>query len=293
MDATSVLKLDSRQRKEYELVFGGFRLRLGKTTRIMGILNVTSDSFSNDGIYKDPQRAKEQALQMEEEGADIIDIGGESTRPDAQSISLEEEEARVLPVIRKIVKEIKIPISIDTTKSEIACLALEEGVGIVNDISGLKFDSRMAAVIARYEAGCVLMHIKGTPRTMQKNPIYASLIEEIIDSLRESVSCATAAGIDRKRIIIDPGIGFGKSTEHNLKIIKKLKDFVCLDLPILIGTSRKSLIGNVLNLPVEKRLYGTAATVAAAISNGAHIVRVHDVKEVIQVTRMVDAILNS
>jgi len=293
MQTTSVLKLDSRQRKEFEFICAQHTLKLGNTTKVMGILNVTCDSFSKDGIYKDPERAKDLGLQMVEEGADIIDIGGESTRPGAQSISAQEERIRVLPVISKLAKEIKVPISIDTSKSEVADAGLGEGASIVNDISGLKADSRMAKVIARFGAGCVLMHIKGTPRTMQKNPIYQSLLEEIIESLRGSVSEAYAAGIDKKKIIIDPGIGFGKTTMHNLQIIKELKDFACLDLPILIGTSRKSFIGDVLNLPVEERMLATAATVAVSIFNGAHIVRVHDVKETVEVSRMVDAILSS
>jgi len=258
----------------------------------MGILNVTCDSFSNDGIYKDPQRAKDLALEMVEKGADIIDIGGESTRPGARTVSVEEEKERVLPVIRRLNKEIECPISIDTTKSEVAQAALEEGATIVNDISGLKFDPQMARVIADYEAGCVLMHIKGTPRTMQENPFYDSLIDEIIDSLRESISFAVTAGVDKKKIIIDPGIGFGKTPRNNLQIIKRLQDFACLNLPILIGTSRKSFIGNVLELPVGERLPGTAATVAASIFNGVHIVRAHDVAETAQLTKMVDAILN-
>lgn len=292
MDTASVLKSYSGQRKEFEFICGRYSQQLGTITKIMGILNVTWDSFSKDGIYKDPEKAKDLALKMAEEGADIIDIGGESTRPGAQSISVEEEKEKVLPVIRKVVKKIKVPISVDTTKSEVAYAALEEGASIVNDISGLKFDSLMAKVIGHSGAGCILMHIRGTPQTMQKNPFYTSLIEEIISSLRESISLASAAGIDKKRLIVDPGIGFGKTTEHNLQIIKRLKALTCLNLPILMGTSRKSFIGNVLRLPVDQRLWGTAATVAASIYNGAHIVRVHEVKEMAQVARMVDAILN-
>ena len=259
----------------------------------MGILNVTDTSFSNDQIYKDPERAKDLSLQMVGEGADIIDIGGESTRPGAEPVTVQEEKERVIPVIKKVAREIKVPISIDTTKSEVAYAALAEGASIVNDISGLKFDPQMANVISHYGAGCILMHIQGTPRTMQINPFYTSLIEDIIGSLRDSLSRAEAAGIDRKRVVIDPGIGFGKTTEHNLQIIKNLRRFACLGLPVLIGTSRKSFIGNVLNLPVQMRLLGTCATVAVSILNGAHIVRVHDVKEIVQVTRMVDAILSS
>lgn len=293
METNLVLNLAAQQRKEFEFVCRQFTLSLGRDTLVMGILNVTADSFSKDGIYKDPERAKDAGLRMVAEGAEIIDTGGESTRPGAQPVSSEEEKIRVLPVIRRLVKEIKIPISIDTTKSEVAQAALEEGASIVNDVSGLRFDSRMGEVISRFKAGVVLMHIKGTPQDMQNNPVYGSLIEEIIDSLSESISYAVAAGIERKRIIVDPGIGFGKTTEHNLQIIKRLRDFTSLELPILVGTSRKSFIGNVLNLPADQRLWGTAASVAASIFNGAHIVRVHDVKEMVEVSKMADAILNS
>lgn len=291
MQSASALRLDSQQRKEFDLSLGRYRLKLGEATKIMGILNVTGDSFSNDGIYQDPERARARALEMIAEGADIIDVGGESTRPGAQEVCPEEELRRVLPVIKKLNKEINLPISIDTSKSEVAQAALEEGASIVNDISGLRFDPKMPQVIARFGAGCVLMHIKGTPRTMQNNPFYASLIEEIIGSLKQSITLATSAGIDRNKIVVDPGIGFGKSTEHNLEIVNRLGEFSCLDLPILVGTSRKSFIGNVLKAPVEERLWGTAATVTLSIINGAHIVRVHDVKEMAQVVKMTDAVL--
>lgn len=293
MDTASTLKLDSGQRKEYEFLCRDYNLRLGRDTRIMAILNVTSDSFSKDGIYQDPERAKDCALRMVEAGADIIDIGGESTRPGAESVGQEEELRRVLPVIKKLIKQIKAPLSIDTTKSEVAHAALGEGASIVNDISGLKFDPKMAGVVARFQAGCVLMHIKGTPQTMQDKPFYSSLIEEIIAGLKESASIAASFDIEKERLIVDPGIGFGKTTEHNLEILNRLREFNCLDLPILIGTSRKSFIGNVLGLAVNQRLMGTAASVAASIFNGAHIVRVHDVREMAEVARMVDAILNS
>lgn len=292
LNTRQICQLDSVQREEFEFSCGRYSLKLGKTTKIMGILNVTPNSFSNDGVYQDPAKAEDLALEMVCEGADIVDIGGESTHPGAKSIFEKEQMQRVLPVVRRLNKKIKVPISIDTTCAAVAAAALEEGASIVNDISGLKFDSQMGAVIARFNAGCVLMHIKGTPTNMQKNPFYASLIEEIITSLKESIHLATSAGTDKKSLILDPGIGFGKTTEHNLQIISRLKDFACLNLPILIGTSRKSFIGNVLKLAVEERLLGTAATVVASIFNGAHIVRVHDVKEVIQATRMADAILN-
>ena len=288
-----MLKLDSSRRKHYEYICGQYVLELGGTTKVMGILNVTRDSFSQDGIYKDPERAVEQGLRMAEEGAEIIDVGGESTRPGACSISVKEEKTRVLPVLSKLVKKINIPISIDTTKSEVAYAALAEGASIVNDVSGLRFDSQMAPVISRSKAGCVIMHIKGTPRTMQKNPFYTFLIEEIIASLKRSISIASSAGIESKRIMVDPGIGFGKTTEHNLQIINRLKELTSLDLPILLGVSRKSFIGNVLEQPVDKRIWGTQAAVAVSIFNGVHVVRVHDVKEISQTIKMVDAIMNS
>jgi dihydropteroate synthase len=280
-------------RKEFDFKCRDYRLRLGKNTGIMGVLNVSNGSFSKDAIYKDPLRARDKAQQMKEEGADIIDVGGESTRPGALGISPEEELKRVIPVIKELAKELKLPISIDTTKSEVARAALEEGASIVNDISGFKFDRQMADVAASFNAGCVLMHIQGTPRTMQENPGYQSLMDEIISYLRESVAIADSAGIDHEGLLLDPGIGFGKTSEHNLQIINRLNEVAALDLPILIGTSRKSFIGNVLNLPVEERLFGTAASVAVSIFNGAHIVRVHDVKEIAQVVKLTDNILNS
>jgi dihydropteroate synthase len=277
--------------REFDFICGRYSLRLGRNTLIMGILNVTADSFSSDGIYKDPQRAKDLALEKIAQGAGIIDIGGESSRPGAGRVSAQEEQARVLPVIKELVKAIDVPISIDTTRSEVACAALQEGASIVNDISALKFDSRMPEIIARFKAGCILMHIRGTPQTMQEKPFYSSLIEEIIADLKKSVSHAVAAGVARKSIVIDPGIGFGKTTEHNLQIIKRLREFGCLELPVLLGTSRKSFIGNVLGVPVQNRIFGTASSVAAGILNGAHILRVHDVKEMVHVARMADAIL--
>ncbi|MFC1699800.1 dihydropteroate synthase [Candidatus Omnitrophota bacterium] len=293
MDLASILKVNPTQRKQFNFRAAEFTLRLGQTTKIMGILNATDDSFSHDGIYKQPKLAKEVALQMSEQGAGIIDIGGESTRPGAEPVSVEEEKARVVPLIKELIKEIKVPISVDTTKSEVARAALGAGASIINDISGLSFDRKMAKVIREFGAGCILMHIKGTPQTMQRNPVYESLIEEIIERLKERVAAAIAAGIDQNNIVIDPGIGFGKITEHNLRIIKQLKDFACLNFPVLVGVSRKSFIGNVLNLDVGQRLLGGVACCVISILNGAHIVRVHDVQAISQVVRMVDAVLNS
>lgn len=271
-------------------------------TRIMGVVNLTPDSFSGDGIYKSQLKGRKRevgivdeavriAERMVERGADIIDLGGESTRPGARPVSLEEEIDRVIPVIKKLIKRIKAPISIDTSKPEVARQALDLGASIINDISGLHNNSYLVDLAGRYNAGVVIMHIKGSPRTMQNNPRYKSLIPEIIDYLKKAVKVVTAAGVDSKKIIVDPGIGFGKTTSHNLEILRRLDEFKVLGKPLLVGTSRKSLIGNVLGLPARKRLWGTAATIAIAINNGADIVRVHDVGEMAEVAKMADAIV--
>jgi len=225
---------------------------------------------------------------MIEDGADIIDVGGESTRPGSEPVPLEEELRRVIPVIKEIVKRTDVPISIDTYKSEVARQALDNGAVIVNDISGLRFDEKMVEVIAQYNASVVIMHIKGTPKTMQQNPCYDDVISEIYGYLSEGIERAQSYGI--KQIIVDPGIGFGKRLVDNLEIIRRLREFKSLGYPILIGVSRKSFIGNILNLPVEERLEGTAGAVAISVWNGANIVRVHDVKEMTRVVRIVDAI---
>ena len=270
-------------------------------TRIIGIVNLTPDSFSGDGIYKSQIKGRkrrvgivEQAVRiaerMVENGADIIDLGGESTRPGAKPVSLNEEIDRVIPVIKKLIKRIKAPISIDTSKAEVARQALDLGASIINDISGLHNDPCLVELAGRYNAGVVIMHSKGSPRTMQNNPRYKSLIPEIIDYLNKSIKVVTDAGVDSKKIIVDPGIGFGKTTAHNLEILRRLKEFKVLGKPLLVGTSRKSLIGNVLGLPVGQRQWGTAATIAIAINNGADMVRLHDVKEMAEVVRMADAI---
>ncbi|MFH1564082.1 MAG: dihydropteroate synthase [Nitrospirota bacterium] len=284
---------------EFKLVCGNYQQRgkpqqgkpfdLGKRTFIMGILNVTPDSFSDGGQYQDVEQAIERGIQMAEEGADIIDIGGESTRPGAVCCSIEKELARVIPVIRGLAKKIDLPISIDTYKAEVARRALEEGAQIVNDISALSFDPKMAQVVAEYKAAVVLMHIQGTPQDMQQNPQYTCVVSEIILYLRERIRTAISAGIEADKIIIDPGIGFGKTVEHNLEILRRLREFKSLGRPILIGTSRKSLIGKILDLPVEQRLEGTLATAVISILNGANIIRVHDVLAMKRVAKMVDA----
>lgn len=254
----------------------------------MGILNVTPDSFSDGGRYFDLEAAVRKGLEMVEDGADFIDVGGESTRPGSEPILLEEELRRVLPVIERLAKAAAIPISIDTYKSEVARRALGAGAVVVNDISGLHFDPRIADVAAEHRASLVLMHIKGTPRTMQWNPEYDNVVEEVCDYLAEAISIAERRGVSQ--IFVDPGIGFGKRLEHNLELFRRLGEFKRFGYPVLVGPSRKSFIGRILELPVEERLEGTAAAVAASILNGASVVRVHDVKEMKRVARVVDAI---
>jgi len=262
-----------------------------RRTLIMGILNVTPDSFSDGGLFAKAETAVEHAERMAAEGADIIDIGGESSRPGAEPISAEVEMDRVLPVIEKLANTTEIPISIDTYRSSVARKALELGACMVNDISALRGDADMAAVVAEAGAPVVLMHMQGTPKNMQADPHYDCVISEIISFLRTRIQAAVDAGISPENIIIDPGIGFGKTVAHNLEIIRRLRDFKTLGKLILIGTSRKSFIGKVLDLPTDDRLEGTAATIATAIANGADIIRVHDVKEMARVARMTDAIV--
>lgn len=265
-------------------------MKFGSRTYIMGILNVTPDSFSGDGIYQDVGRAVETAEKLVEDGADIIDIGGESTRPQATPVTAEEEIKRVIPVIKKLSKKIDIPISIDTAKSEVARLALENGASIVNDITGLESDQRILGIIREFNAKVVLMHIKGTPQTMQNNPNYGNLIQEIKDKLKTVIEKSIKEGIKKENIIIDPGIGFGKTLEHNLQILNRLSEFKEFGLPVLVGTSRKSFIAKLTGAEPDKRIFGTAASIAIAIRNGADIVRVHDVKAMKQVVTVSDAI---
>ncbi|KPL02854.1 MAG: dihydropteroate synthase [candidate division Zixibacteria bacterium SM23_73_2] len=266
------------------------KLDFSQRTYLMGVLNVTPDSFYDGGKFFDKKEAIKQGIKMAEEGADIIDIGGESTRPGSESISVEDELSRVIPVMEGLVKEVDVPLSIDTYKSEVAKKALEAGASMVNDISALRFDPRMKNVIKDYEVPVVLMHIKGTPKDMQKNPHYDNLMGEITGYLSEAINVAEESGIDENKIIIDPGIGFGKRLEDNLEIIKKLSDLKSLGKPILVGVSRKSFIGKILELQENERLEGSLAALAVAIVNGANIIRVHDVKESKRVARIVDSI---
>lgn len=275
------------------LAWKDFLLDFSNKTYIMGILNVTQDSFSDGGLYFDKSAAIKRAIQMVEEGADIIDIGGESTRPGAEPVTVEEELRRTIPVIEVLAKEINVPISIDTYKSEVAKKALDAGASIVNDISGLRFDPEMAKVVSEYKVPVVIMHIKGRPKDMQQNPVYEALIPEIMDYLREGIRLAKESGVPENKIIIDPGIGFGKTFNQNLEIINNLREFTLLEKPILIGLSRKAFIGKILgNVSVTDRLEGTAAAVAISIMNGANIIRVHDIREMVRVARVADAIKN-
>lgn len=265
---------------------------LSQRTHIMGVLNTTPDSFYDGGNYTHIDAALKHAEKMIEEGADIIDIGGESTRPGSLPVSAEEELERVIPVIREIRKRFDIPLSIDTTKSEVAQSALDEGIKIVNDISGLTFDPEIADAVSRYGAGLVLSHTTSRPHDMQSKTNYGSLIEDIVHTLRISVKLAEHKGVRPHSIAVDPGFGFGKTVEQNLAILKHLNSFLELGKPLLIGTSNKSFIGKVLNTTTEDRIEGTAATVAVGILNGASIIRVHETGYMKRVSQMIDAILN-
>ena len=288
----------------------GRTLPIGPRTLIMGVLNVTPDSFSDGAQFFSVDAALEHARQMIAEGADIIDIGGESTRPGAAIISAEEEMQRVIPVIEALVKEfsvpspvsntasISVPISIDTTKSEVAREALSAGAAIVNDISALRFDFHIADEVAKAGAGLVLMHSRGTPATMQRLPPAANIMSEVTQSLRRSIAMAERRGVARESIVIDPGIGFGKTFDQNLELIAKLDELIKAfpDFPLMIGTSRKAFLGHLLRdatgtpAPVEARLHGTLASITAAILRGAHIIRVHDVKPAVEAVKVADAI---
>jgi len=273
-------------------------LAIGERTLIMGILNVTPDSFSDGGEFLSPEAAEERACQMIAEGADIIDIGGESTRPGAGVVSAEEEAKRVIPIIEALSGQIDAPISIDTSKSSVAHAALRAGAAIVNDISALRFDFHIADEIASAGGGLVLMHSRGTPATMHRLPPVADIISEVTHSLKSSIAMAERRGVKRDAIVIDPGIGFGKSREQNVELIARLDRLVHAfpDLPVLIGTSRKSFIGYLLAnadgepAPPDQRLHGTMASVTAAVLRGAHIVRVHDVKAAAETIRVADRI---
>ncbi|MCH8191332.1 MAG: dihydropteroate synthase [Chloroflexi bacterium] len=263
---------------------GGRELRWGQRTFIMGVVNATPDSFSGDGIADDPDAAARQAKRFADDGADVIDIGGESTRPGATLLEADEEMRRVVPVIERIAQAVDLPLSIDTHKSAVADAALNAGASMINDVWGLKHDPHLADLAAEAGVPIVLMH-------NQQGTSYEDLVAEILDSLQRSIEAARAAGVPKDSIIVDPGIGFGKTAEQSLEVLRRLDEFQILGQPLLVGTSRKSAIGLVLDLPVDQRLEGTAATVAVAIAKGADMVRVHDVRAMARVARMTDAIV--
>src|SRR5229473_871387 len=287
-----------QKRKKFRLRLGSQTLVLGERTLVMGVLNVTPDSFSDGGKFFDPERAVQQALAIEQAGADLLDIGGESTRPGSTGVSAKEELARVLPVLQALRGRIKIPVAIDTQKSEVAEAALDAGAQIINDISGLKSDPRIAEGAARRRGvPLILMHMRGEPRTMQAGPFARDVMKDVVQGLRRSVAIARKAGVAKSQIILDPGIGFGKSFAQNYELLQKLPQLAMLGYPLLVGTSRKGFLGATLArdgkpAPPEERIWGTAATVTASILNGAHIVRVHDVAEMVQVARVADCLLN-
>ncbi len=281
------------------LKIGCKEFELGKRTIIMGVLNITPDSFSDGGEHFSVDDAVKHAFSMEKNGADIIDIGGESTRPGATSISVKEEMDRIIPVIEQIIGEISVPISIDTYKSEIAKNALDLGVDMINDISALQVDKNLAGIVAEYEVPICLMHMKGNPKSMQINPVYDDVVKEIYDFLKERAEFALFCNIKKENIIVDPGIGFGKRTggeiEDNCEILRRLYELKDLGFPIMIGASRKKFIVNVCGdddpLPVSDRLEGSLAAACLAVANGADIVRVHDVKETRRCVDLVDCII--
>jgi dihydropteroate synthase len=285
------------RRKLFRLKLNSRTLVLGERTFVMGVLNVTPDSFSDGGNFLDVESAIEHALEMECAGADMLDIGGESTRPGSAGISSKEELGRVLPVLEGLRGVLKIPISIDTQKSQVAEAALDAGAEIINDISGLKNDAGIAELAARRGVPLILMHTRGEPRTMQKAPFARDVMKDVLQGLRKSVAIARKASVAKSQIILDPGIGFGKSFAQNYELLQKLPQLAKLGHPLVVGTSRKGFLGATLAregkpAPPEKRIWGTAATVTASILNGAHIVRVHDVAEMVQVARVADCVLN-
>jgi dihydropteroate synthase len=270
------------------------KISIGDATLLMGIMNMTPDSFSDGGRYDNVDDAVKYAVTMEENGADIIDVGGESSRPGSDPVSFEVERKRVIPLIEALVKKTRIPISVDTTKAEIARIAVESGAEMVNDISAMRFDEKMSEVVAHYKVPVVLMHMRGTPKTMQKGDLtYPSLRGDILRFFEERIAAAESAGIESENIVIDPGIGFGKQAEDNIRLLKYLGEFKTAGRPILVGTSRKGFIGRTTGGESGNRMEGTAATITAAILNGANIIRVHDVEFMKKVLIMADAIRNA
>ena len=275
---------------DFSLKWHQYRLDLGDRTHLMGVLNVTPDSFSDGGRYFSPALAVARGVAMAQEGADIIDIGGESTRPYSRRLPAEEEMARVIPVIRQLSREIHIPISIDTYKSRVASEAIDAGASMINDISALRLDPQMATVAAKADVPVILMHMQGTPESMQLHPHYDHLLEEVIDFLKRAIERSRSAGIKEDRIILDPGIGFGKTFDHNLSVIHHLEKFQALEKPLLVGPSNKAFIGKILDREAHERDGGTMAVVAACALKGAHIIRVHNVEMAAETVKIIDAI---
>ena len=266
---------------------------LGERTLVMGVLNVTPDSFSDGGRYFSLDAAVERAIEIERAGADILDIGGESTRPGSEGISADEELRRVVPVIERLRGRLKIPISVDTSKSEVGEAAAEAGAEILNDVTALRADPKLAEIARRKKLPLILMHMRGEPRTMQKKPFARSVLRDVTAGLRRAAAVARRAGVAKSQIVLDPGIGFGKSTAQNYELLARLPELARLGFPLMVGTSRKGFIGKTLGgIPAAERSWGTAASVTASILAGAHIVRVHDVREMVQVARVADAVLN-
>src|SRR6266700_647474 len=284
-------------RKIFHLKLRSGTFTLGKRTLVMGVLNVTPDSFSDGGKFFDAKRAVQHALAMQSDGADIVDVGAESTRPGSQEISVAEELSRLLPVLEQLRGKLKIPISVDTQKATVAEMALGAGAEIINDISGLRSDPELARVAAQHGAPLILMHMRGTPRTMQKGPFARDVTRDVVSGLEQSIATAKKYGVARSQIVIDPGIGFGKNHAQNYELLAKLPELTKLGYPLMIGTSRKGFLGATLAkngkpAPVEERIWATAATVTASILNGAHVVRVHDVAEMKQIALVTDALLS-
>jgi len=280
-------------REKFRLRLPSRTLILGQQTLLMGVLNVTPDSFSEGGLYFNTDAAVARALEIERAGADILDVGGESTRPGSEGISAVEELRRILPVLERIRSRLKIPISVDTSKSLVAEAAAGAGAEIINDVTALGRDPRVAEVARRRKLPLILMHMRGEPRTMQKKPFAHDALRDVAAGLKKAAALARRAGIPKSQIILDPGAGFGKSYQQNFELIARLPELARLGYPLLVGTSRKSFIGRALGgVPETQRIWGTAATVAASILQGAHIVRVHDVAEMVQVARVTDMILS-
>jgi dihydropteroate synthase len=285
-------------RQRYQLRLASRTLRLGERTLIMGILNVTPDSFFGGGRYLDAQSAVSRAFELEQAGADILDIGGESTRPGADPISVEEEVARVMPVIESLRGKLRIPVSLDTQKAKVAEAGLKAGAEIVNDVSGLRADPELAEVVRRHRAPLILTHMRGSPKSMHRGPFARDVMRDILQGLRASIRVARRAGIPESKLLLDPGIGFGKNYRQNFEVLARLHQLARLGYPVVVGVSRKGFIGWALAekrqpWPPEKRQWGTAAAVTAAILNGAHVVRVHDVSEAAQISRIADAIASA